>query len=127
MDYMSVLPSTKHVNDCVFVVVDWFSKMAIITACKTIIRAADTAKLFFEWIWVHFGIPKTITSDWDSRFLSTFWSSIWSLLDTKITKFIAFHPQTDGQMEVVNQMIMHILCMYNPRNLRTWDGSLPYV
>jgi hypothetical protein len=127
MDYMSGLSSTKQGNDCVFVVVDRFSKMAILTACKKNVTVADTAKLFFERVWVHFGIPQTIISDRDNRFLNTFWSSLWSLLDTKLTKSTAFHPQTDGQTEVVNQMIVHILRMYNSKHPRTWDESLPYV
>jgi hypothetical protein len=48
MDYMSGLPSTKWGNDCVFVVVDRFSKMAILVACKKNITTEATAKLFFE-------------------------------------------------------------------------------
>jgi hypothetical protein len=48
MDYMSGLPSTKRGNDCVFVVVDRFSKMAILVACKKSITVEATAKLFFE-------------------------------------------------------------------------------
>jgi hypothetical protein len=127
MDYMSGLPSTKRGNDCVFVVVDFFSKMAIMVACKKSITTEATSKLFFERVWVHFRIPQTIVSDRDSRFLSTFWSSLWSLLDTKLTKSTAFHPQTDGQTEIVNRMIVHILRMYNSKNPRTWDESLPYV
>jgi hypothetical protein len=63
MDYMSSLPSTKWGNDFVFVVVDRFSKMAILVACKKSITAEATAKLFFERVWVHFGIPQTIVSD----------------------------------------------------------------
>jgi IS30 family transposase len=97
MDYMFGLPYTKHDNDCVFVVVDRFSKMAIITTRKKSITTTDTAKILFERVRVHFGMPQTITSDWDNRFLNTFWSSLWSLLDTKLTKATAFHPQTDGQ------------------------------
>jgi hypothetical protein len=127
MDYMSGLPSTKQGNDCVFVVVDRFSKMAILTACKKNITVEDTAKLFFERVWVHFGIPQTIISDRDNRFLNTFWSSLWSLLDTKLTKSTTFHPQIDDQTEVINWMIVHILRMYNSKNPRTWDESLPYV
>jgi hypothetical protein len=94
MDYMSGLPSTKWGNDYVFMVVDHFSKMAIMVACKKNITTKDTTKIFLERVWVHFGIPQTIVSDQDSRFLSTFWSSLWSLLDTKLTKSMAFHPQT---------------------------------
>ena len=48
-------------------------------------------------------------------------------MDTKLTKSTTFHPQTDGQTEVVNLMIMHILRMYNAKHPRTWDESLPYV
>jgi hypothetical protein len=48
MDYMSGLPSTKRGNDCVFVVVDRFSKMAILAAYKKNITAEATTKLFLE-------------------------------------------------------------------------------
>ena len=78
-------------------VVDLFSKMEIMASCKKNITAEATAKLFFEQVWVHFGNPKTIISNRDSRFLNTFWSSLWSMLDTKLTKSTTFHPQTDGQ------------------------------
>jgi hypothetical protein len=127
MDYMSGLSSTKQGNDCVFVIVDRFSKMAILTAYKKNVTVEDISNLFFEQVWVHFGIPQTIISDQDNRFLNTFWSSLWSLLDTKLTKSTAFHPQTDGQIKVINRMIVHILCIYNSKNPRTWDKSLPYV
>jgi hypothetical protein len=96
MDYMPDLLSTKWGNDCVFVVVDHFSKMTILISCKKRIKIEATCNLFFEHVWVHFGIPQTIVSYQDNQFLSTFWSSFWSLLDTKITKSMAFHPQTDG-------------------------------
>jgi hypothetical protein len=102
MDYMLGLPSTKQGNDCVFVVVDLFSKIAILTACKKSIIVEANAKLFYEQVWVHFGIPQTIISYRDSRFLSTFCLSLWSLLDTKLTKSTAFHPHMDGRTEVVN-------------------------
>jgi hypothetical protein len=76
MDYMFGLSSTKHENECVFVVIDQFSKMAILIACKKNFIAEDTANLFFKRVWVHFGIPQTIISNQDSRFLNTFWSSL---------------------------------------------------
>jgi hypothetical protein len=73
MDYMSGLSSTKQGNDCVFVVVDQFSKMAILIACNKSITMTDIANLFFERVWVHFGVPQIIISDRDNRFLNTFW------------------------------------------------------
>ena len=48
MDYMSGLPFTKRGNDCVFVVVDCFSKMVIMVAYKKRITAEAIAKIFFE-------------------------------------------------------------------------------
>jgi hypothetical protein len=73
MEYMSGIPSTKWGNDYVFVVVDHFSKMAVILAAsKKRIRIEATAKLFFKLVWVNFWIPQTIVSYQDSRFLNTF-------------------------------------------------------
>ena len=85
--------------------------MGIMVACKKNITVEATSKLFFERVWMNFGIPQSIISDKDSKFLSTFWSSLLSMLDTKLTKSIAFDPQTYGQTEVVNKMIVHILRM----------------
>jgi hypothetical protein len=127
MDHMYGLPSTKHGNDCVFLVVDQFSKMVVLAPYKNSIITEATTKLFFERVWVHFGLPRTIISDQDIRFLITFWSSLWSMMDTKLTKSIAFHPQTDGKTKIVNIMIARILRMYNSKHPCTWDESLPYV
>jgi hypothetical protein len=48
MDYMLSLPSTRRGNDSILVVVDRFSKMAIMVACKKNITVEATAKIFFE-------------------------------------------------------------------------------
>ena len=127
MEYMSVLHSTKHGNDCVFVVIDLFSKMVISISCNKSITVEATAKLFFECAWVHFKLPQTIISDRDSIFLGTFYCILWSIMDSKLTQLTSFHLQTDGQTKVVNRMIVHILRMYNYKNPYTWDGILPYI
>lgn len=80
------LPMTKHGNECIFMVARKFSKMAILMARKKTITTKARAKIFFESVWAHFGLPKIIISDRDNMFLGTFWSSLWSLLDTKLTK-----------------------------------------
>ena len=60
MDYMLGLPSTKWGNDCVFVVVDHFYKMAILVAYKKSITAEATANLFFERVWVLLALKVTL-------------------------------------------------------------------
>ena len=101
--------------------------MAILIACNKRITIEDTANMFFKQVWIHFGILQTIIYDQYIRFLNTFFSSLWSLLDTKPTKSTSFHPQTDGQIKVVNKMIVHILHMYKSKNICRWDESLSYV
>jgi hypothetical protein len=127
MDYIMGLSSTKWGDDCIFVVVDHFSKTMIMASYKKSITAKATTNIFFEQVWVHYGIPQTIVSYRHNLFLSTFWSSLWPLLDTKLTRSIAFHPEIDGQTEFINRMIMHTLQMYNFKNPCTWDESLSYV
>jgi len=127
MDYMSSLPSAKHGNDYVFVVVDQFFKMKVFSPYRKSIISEATTNLLFERFWVHFRLPETIISDQDSRFLSTFWSNLWLMMDTKLTKSTTFHPQIDGKTKVVNRMIVHIPRMYNSKQPCTWDEILPYV
>lgn len=72
MDYNFGLPSTNHGNECVFVVIDRFSKMAIFVACNKSIIVEATAKIFLERVWVHFWILQTVILDQYNRFLSAF-------------------------------------------------------
>lgn len=109
MDFLGGLPKTRRGHDYIFVVVDRFSKMICLIPCKKTITGEEAAKLFFRHIWIHFGLPSSIVSDRDSRFLSKFWRSLWSMMDTKLQRSTAFHPQTDGQTEVVNRTVVHLL------------------
>ena len=97
-------------------VVDWFSNMVILTSCNKNIVAKAMTKLFFKHVQVHLELPQTIIFYQDNKFLTTFWSILWALLDTKLTKSSAFHPQTDVQIEMVNMMVLHILGMYNSKH-----------
>ena len=127
MDYLTGYPTTKHHYDVILVVVDRFSKMAILISCKKTTISQQTAQLFFEHVWKHYGLLMTIISNRDSIFVSTFWKTLWKQINTRISLSIAFHRQTNGQMEVVNRLVIQILLMYNHKHCQTWDDILPYI
>jgi hypothetical protein len=109
MDFVGGFPMSRKGHDYLYVVVDRFRKMCVLVPCKKQVTGEGTAHLFFQHVWVHFGFPTSIVSDQDSHFLGKFWSTLWELMDTKLQKSTYFHPQTNGQMEVVNRIVIHLL------------------
>ena len=68
-------------------------------------RAIDLVKIFLKEVWRFHGLPSNIVSDWDSRFTSTFWSSLVKALDIRLMISSPFYPQTDGQTDRFNQTL----------------------
>jgi hypothetical protein len=127
MDFVGGLPMSKRGHDYLYVVVDRFRNMCILMPCKKQVTAEKTANLFFQYVWVHFGLPTSIISDRDTRFLGDFWTSLWRMMDTKLKRSTTFHPQTDGQTEVVNRTMVHLLRGYCNKHPKLWDDQIPYI
>ncbi|PIK37490.1 hypothetical protein BSL78_25677 [Apostichopus japonicus] len=98
-----------------------------ITCKKAKSRVQPHGELFFREIVRLHGVPRTIVSDRDTKFLSHFWRTLWRKLGTKLLFSTTCHPQTDGQTEVVNRTLSTLLRTTLGKNLKTWVECLPFI
>ncbi|GKB21280.1 retrotransposon-related protein [Tanacetum coccineum] len=99
IDFITGLPKLKG-YEVILVVVDHLSKYCHFIPLKRPFTAHSLAKVFLKEVIRLHGIPKSLLSDRDPLFLSTFWKEIFSLQDSKLKFSSAYHPETDGQTEL---------------------------
>ena len=124
MDFVG-LPKTMRKHDSIFVIVDRFSKMVHFLPCNKTFDASKIVQIYFDGVVKLHDLPKTIVSDGDVKFMSYFWKTLWHKMGTKIKFFTAFHPQTNGQIEMVNMSLGNLLRCLVSEHLRNWDLILP--
>jgi len=104
IDMIGPLPRLNEM-DAILVIVDRFTKMIRLKAMTTNISSEGVAKVYRDEIWKIHGAPKTILSDQGPQFASKFMEDFTKVLGTKRKLSTAYHPQTDGQTERINQEI----------------------
>src|SRR4051794_19521962 len=124
MDFITDLPPSATF-DAIRVVVDRLTKMVHFIPYRKSISGEETAKLFLDNMYRYHGLPDDIISDRGSQFISRFWRSLFEILKVDIKLSSAFHPQTDGQTERVNQVLeQYLRCTINYQQ-DDWTLYLP--
>nr|AAV43999.1 putative polyprotein [Oryza sativa Japonica Group] len=127
MDFITGLPKTQGGYDSIWVVVDRLTKVARFILVKTTYGGNKLAELYFARIVSLHGVPKKIVSDRGSQFTSHIWKKLQEELGTRLNFSTAYHPQTDGQTERLNQILEDMLRACVLDFGKTWDKSLPYA
>ena len=124
MDFISGLPKTLKGFTVILVVIDRLTKSAHFVPGKSTYTASKWAELYLTEIVRLHGVPVSIVSDRDARFTSKFWKGLQTAMGTRLDFSTAFHPQTDGQTERLNQVLEDMLRACVIEFPGSWDSHL---
>eukprot|EP00253_Pinus_taeda_P011808 PITA_11808 len=127
MDFITGFPRTKKNNDSIMVVVDKLSKATHFIPVQSTYKAVQIAHIFMQNVFKLHGLSKVIISDRDVKFTSAFWRTLFAELGTQLNFSTAYHPQTDGQMERVNQVVEDMLRACVMMRPTQWEEYLHLV
>lgn len=124
MDFIEGLPLSKG-HDVILVVVDRYTKYAHFLPLRHPYSTSQVAELYLSRVAALYGMPKSIVSDQDKVFTSNFLQTLVKRFEIPLNMSTAYHPQTDGQTERVNQCLeMYLRCAVSSTPTK-WSSWLP--
>jgi len=124
-DFITNLTKSKG-YDSILVVTSYLSKLAHFIPTQTVADAVKLAELFIENIFKLDGLPKIIISDRDPKCTCKFWKSLFKTLEIELRFSTAFHPETDGQTERLNQTLEIMMRHYHEDHFQHLDQVAPH-
>ena len=125
IDFVVELPSSSG-HDAVMTVVDSVSKRVYFIPTHTTVTVEGAARPFLHQVWKLHGLPKCVISDCKPQFVACFTKELYCLLGIKLASSTAWHPQTNGQMECMNQELDQYLWLFVTRGKTTGTTSYPW-
>jgi hypothetical protein len=126
LDFIEGLPKSNGFS-VILVVVDRLSKYAHFLPLKHPYTAVSVAKIFFDTIFKLHGLPSIAVSDRDPIFTSKFWEEIFLLMGMQLDHTSAYHPQSDGQTEIVNKALETYLRCFSALKPNDWFRWLSWA
>jgi len=124
VDFVVELPESSG-HDAVMMIVDAVSKRVHFIPTHTTVTVEGAAQLFLHYIWKLHGLPKRVVSDCRPQFVALFTKELYRLLGIQISSSTAWHPQTDRQMECINQELDQFLHLFVNKQQDDWYDLLP--
>ena len=127
VDLIVDLPRTSEGHNAIAVFVDHLSKMVRLVPTTTELSTAGFAKLFFQHVFPHYGMPERIISDRGRQWNSQFFKELCDYADIRLHLSTAYHPQTNGLVERMNEVVETALRHFVAADHRDWNDKLPFV
>jgi hypothetical protein len=124
MDFITGLPKSGN-KSVIMVVVDRLSKYAHFCALQHPFTTSIVAQIFMDQVFKLHGMPHSIVYDHDPTFTSNFWQELFKLQGTQLHLSTTYHPQTNGQTEVVNKCLETYLRCFSSEKKNQWAQWLP--
>ncbi|GJY86636.1 putative reverse transcriptase domain-containing protein [Tanacetum coccineum] len=127
MDFVTKLPKTASGQHMIWVIVDRLTKLAHFLPAKEIDSMEKLTRQYLKEVVLRHGVPVSIISNRDGRFMSQFWQSLQEAFGTQLDMSTVYHPETDGQSERTIQTLEDMLRACVIDFGKGWDRHLPLI